>query len=250
MYTSEFPVESQVPTFEPTLLVGIVLVVLAVAVLAYVLGRYRGVSEGKDQWVKVPKTIHDAIKEKCVAAASAPSGELVRKTDQLLDEIEKRIGRVLDFGGRYAEVLKALVKAREGKPRVEEKKAAPAAPGAHDKPGHDDHGHDADGHGHDPAGHDQKPPPAPTNVTILGGHTLVVNPAPSAPPPAHPPHPPHPPAPEEPKPLEHDVYMQELRMAVVKFSDCWHRPECLDELTACQAQLTKTARKETPPSGG
>ena len=105
MYTSEFPVESPVPTFEPTLLVGIALVVLAVAVLAFVLGRYRGVCEGKDQWIKVPKTIHDAIREKCVAAASAPSGELVRKADQLVDEIEKRIGRVLDFGGPCAEAL-------------------------------------------------------------------------------------------------------------------------------------------------
>ena len=203
-----------------------------------------------ERYRDVPKTIHEAIKAKCVAATSAPSGELVSKTQELVEEIQRRIGPIVQFGGPCAKALKGLHEALKGEPPPEEK----------DKGGKDPHGHGgshapggehgapgahgaAIGHGgHDPSCRcDQCVvavlEAAAPNVTILGprigGQTVVI---------ANPPKPadPHHDEPAE-KVLDHKDFSRQVRMAVVDFSDFWSRGDCLLELERCQKALTETA---------
>jgi hypothetical protein len=247
VYQSEFPVDQPVPIFDPTLLVGLVLAALVIAVMAFAAGRLLGRKDKSQGYRDVPKTIHEAIKAKCVAATSAPSGELVSKTIELVEEIQRRIGPVVHFGGPCAKALKGLSEALKGEP-IDEKK--------------DRHGKDAHGYG---KGHDSGHKPggdhgagehgenhgatcrcdrcvalvlemAAPNLTILGprigGQTVVIA---NPPKPADPPH-------DEPaeKVLDHKDFSRHVRMAVVEFSDFWSRGDCLHELERCQLALTKT----------
>lgn len=240
MYQSEFPVDTPVPIFDPTLLAGIALVVLAVAILTYYVGKHVGGRGRDERWREAPKTIHEAIKAKCVAATSAPSGELLYKAQDLVEEVQRRIGPVLAFGGPAAKALKGITEALKGEPVEEKPKDKEKAKGGHGAHGKKDdkhgHGHD-DGHG----GHGHKSETelelAAANVTILGGQTLVLT--------GHRPghdadhgHDEH--EDEEPKVLDHKDYSRQVRMAVVEFSDFWSRGDCLNELQRCQAALTKT----------
>jgi hypothetical protein len=120
VYQSEFPVDTPVPIFDPTLLAGIALVVLAVAILTYYVGKHVGGRGRDERWREVPKTIHEAVKAKCVAATSAPSGELLYKAQELVEEVQRRIGPVLAFGGPCAKALKGVTEALKGEP-VEDK---------------------------------------------------------------------------------------------------------------------------------
>ncbi|EJL37236.1 hypothetical protein PMI01_00772 [Caulobacter sp. AP07] len=236
MYQSEFPVETPVPIFDPTLLAGIGLVVLAVAVLAYFVGKHVGGRGRDERWREVPKTIHEAIKAKCVAATSAPSGELLYKAQDLVEEVQRRIGPVLAFGGPCAKALKGVAEALKGEP-VEEKpkdKAKDAHGGKKDDPHGHGHGHD-DGHGG--ARKETELELAAANVTILGGQTLVL----TGHRPGHEPGHGHDKPEEEPKVLDHKDYSRQVRMAVVEFSDFWSRGDCLNELERCQKALTQTA---------
>lgn len=232
MYQSEFPVDTPVPIFDPTLLAGIALVVLAVAILTYYVGRHVGGRGRDERWREVPKTIHEAVKAKCVAATSAPSGELLYKAQDLVEEVQRRIGPVLAFGGPCHKALKGVTEALKGEPVEEKPKDKDKPKGAHgkkdDKHGHDDH------HG------GQKPETelelAAANVTILGGRTLVLTShRPAEPDHGHDAH-----EEEEPKVLDHKDYSRQVRMAVVEFSDFWSRGDCLNELQRCQTALTKT----------
>lgn len=260
MYQSEFPVETPVPIFDPTLLAGIALVVLAVAILTYYIGKHVGGRGRDDKWLDVPKTIHDAIKAKCVAATSAPSGELEFKAQELIEEVQRRIGPILTFGGPCAKALKVVQEALKGDPPEDKSKEKDKAKSAHDKKdgksgGHGGHGGPGDAHGHGAGhgdahgGHGPKPDVelelAAANVTILGGQTVVLT--------SH--RPPPPPLPggdgghggdkpveecECPPVLDRKDYSRQVRMAVVEFSDFWSRGDCLNELQRCQAALTKT----------
>lgn len=253
MYQSEFPVDTPVPIFDPTLLAGIALVVAAVAILAYFIGKHIGGRGRDEKWREAPKTIHEAIKAKCVAATSAPSGELLYKAQDLVEEVQRRIGPVLAFGGPCAKALKGVAEALKGEPPEEKPKEKDKSKGGHggahgkkdDKHGH---GHD-DGHGHGAHGH--KPETelelAAANVTILGGQTLVLT--------SHRPEPDHGHGhdeheDEEPKVLDHKDYSRQVRMAVVEFSDFWSRGDCLNELQRCQAALTKTEPFQKPGHKG
>jgi hypothetical protein len=252
VYQSEFPVDQPVPIFDPTLLVGLVLAALVIAIMAFAAGRLLGRKDKSQSYKDVPKTIHEAIKAKCVAATSAPSGELVSKTIELVEEVQRRIGPVVHFGGPCAKALKGLSEALKGEPPAEEK----------DKHGKDAHGH-GKGHdtGHKPGGdhgagdhgageHGESHgatcrcdhcvalvlETAAPNLTILGprigGQTVVIT---NPPKPADPHH-------EEPaeKVLDHKDFSRQVRMAVVEFSDFWSRGDCLHELERCQLALTKT----------
>ncbi|WP_165188406.1 hypothetical protein [Caulobacter soli] len=253
MYQSEFPVDTPVPIFDPTLLAGIALVVLAVAILTYYVGKHVGGRGRDDRWREIPKTIHEAIKAKCVAATSAPSGELLYKAQDLVEEVQRRIGPVLAFGGPCAKALKGVTEALKGEP-VEEKpkdkdKPKSAHGGAHGRKD-DKHGHD-DGHGggHGVGHKETELELAAANVTILGGQTLVL----TGHRPAHEPdhghgHDEH--EEEEPKVLDHKDYSRQVRMAVVEFSDFWSRGDCLNELQRCQAALTKTEPFKSKESDG
>jgi hypothetical protein len=242
VYQSDFPVDTPVPIFDPTLLAGIALIVLAVGVLTFYIGRHFGGRGRDERWRDVPKTIHEAIKAKCVAAASAPSGELMFKAQDLVEEVQRRIGPVLAFGGPCAKALKGIQEALKGEPPEDKAKDKPH--GAHPKGGHgkkeDKHGHGG-GHGHDD-GHGGKSEVelelAAANVTILGGQTVVLTGHRPAPEPGHDPHEPEE---EETKVLDHRDYARQVRMAVVEFSDFWSRGDCLNELQRCQQVLTETA---------
>ena len=240
MYQSEFPVDAPVPIFDPTLLAGIALVVLAVAILTFYLGRHVGGRGRDERWREVPKTIHEAIKAKCVAATSAPSGQLLHKAQDLVEEVQRRIGPVLAFGGPCAKALKGVTEALKGEPVESKPTDKPRAGhwGAEggkkdDKPGLDD-GHAGHGGGHKPEAELEL---AAANVTILGGQTLVL----TGPRPGHESGHGHD-APKEdaPKVLDHKDYSRQVRMAVVEFSDFWSRGDCLNELQRCQAVLTRT----------
>jgi uncharacterized protein YoxC len=244
VYTSEFPVESPVPTFEPTLLVGITLVVLAVAVLAFYLGKLAGKKD--ERWRDVPKTIHEAVKAKCVAATSAPSGELLLKAQELVEEVKGRVGPVLAFGSPAAEALKGIEKAINGETPADDKAKAKdkekdksKSKGEHGK-ADDKHGHGAghDDHGAHPAGgHDPDGSGRTSHFTIVGGHNVLVA---AHQPPPHPPH--HPPeeCPEPPVVIDHKEHIRQVRLAVVDFSDFWSRGDCLVDLQKCQKALTET----------
>ena len=241
MYQSEFPVETPVPIFDPTLLAGIALVVLAVAILTYYVGKHIGGRGRDDRWRDVPKTIHEAIKLKCVAATSAPSGELFYKAQDLVEEVQRRIGPILMFGGPSAKALKGVIEALKGEPIEDKPKDKDKPKGGHDKK---DDKHGGHGHGHgDAHGASHKSETelelAAANVTILGGQTLVL----TGHRPAHEPehghgHEEH--KDEEPKVLDHKDYARQVRMAVVEFSDFWSRGDCLNELERCQKALTHT----------
>jgi hypothetical protein len=243
VYQSEFPVETPIPIFDPTLLAGIGLAVLAVAVLTYFVGKHVGGRGRDERWRDVPKTIHEAIKAKCVAATSAPSGELLYKAQDLVEEVQRRIGPVLAFGGPCAKALKGVAEALKGEP-VEEKpkdKAKDVHGGRKDDPHGHGHGHD-DGHGG--ARKETELELAAANVTILGGQTLVL----TGHRPGHEPGHGHDKPEEEAKVLDHKDYSRQVRMAVVEFSDFWSRGDCLNELERCQKALTQTAPGLKKPS--
>jgi len=243
VYQSEFPVDTPVPIFDPTLLAGIALVVLAVAILTYFVGKHVGGRGRDERWREAPKTIHEAIKAKCVAATSAPSGELLYKAQDLVEEVQRRIGPVLAFGGPAAKALKGITEALKGE-TVEEKDKEKAK-GAHGGKKDDKHGHGHDdGHGHKPEVELER---AAANVTILGGRTLVLTGHRQEPDHGHG-HDEH--EDEEPKVLDHKDYTRQVRMAVVEFSDFWSRGDCLNELQRCQAALTKTDPFKTKESEG
>ncbi|WP_426032537.1 hypothetical protein [Caulobacter sp. DWP3-1-3b2] len=238
MYQSEFPVETPVPIFDPTLLAGIALVVAAVAILTYYVGKHVGGRGRDDRWRDVPRIIHEAIKLKCVAATSAPSGELFWKAQDLVEEVQRRVGPILMFGGPCAKALKGVSEALKGEPVEEKPKEKDKSKGAHDKK---DDKHGGHGHGHDAHGASHKAETelelTAANVTILGGQTLVL----TGRRPGHEPdhgHDEH--KDEEPKVLDHKDYARQVRMAVVEFSDFWSRGDCLKELERCQKVLTHT----------
>lgn len=239
MRQSEFPVEQPVPVFDPTLVFLLVLAGLAIMALAFFAGRLTGRSDKGEDRSQTPKIIHDAIRAKCVAASSAHSGELLAKTQDLIDEVRMRVGPLLAFGGPCGEAFERLDKAMTGK-RPEPKK--------------DDHGKGHGRQGHD--GHHEHAPPgscrddaagAPAkagvevlsrNVTLVGSQTVVLADAKPAPGDHHDHH-----HDDSTKPLEYKEHIQRLRLAVADFSDFWNRKTCLDELRACQKALN-----DTPPS--
>ncbi|MBO9708446.1 MAG: hypothetical protein J7521_09560 [Caulobacter sp.] len=237
MYQSDFPIDTPVPIFDPTLLAGIALIVLAVGVLTFYIGKHFGGRGRDERWRDVPKTIHEAIKAKCVAAASAPSGELMFKAQDLVEEVQRRIGPVLMFGGPCAKALKGIQEALKGEPPEDKDKSQ----GAHPKVGHakKDDRHGAQGHDEGHGGKSEvELELAAANVTILGGQTLVLT---SHRPPPEPGHDHHEPEEDATKVLDHRDYARQVRMAVVEFSDFWSRGDCLNELQRCQRVLTETA---------
>ena len=263
MYQSEFPVDQPVPIFDPTLLMGLILAAIVIAALAFAAGRLLGRKDNSERYRDVAKTIHEAIKAKCVAATSAPSGELVSKAQELVEEVDRRIGAVLKFGGPCAKAMKGLTEALKGEPAEEKDKGKDAHGHGHGHGG--SHGH---GHGHGPSGGDHGGhgggghgghvnhvghetscqcdrcvvavvEAAAPNVPILGprigGQTVVIS-NPAKPADDHHGHHDH-----DAKVLDHKDFSKQVRMAVVEFSDFWSRGDCIVELERCQALLISTA---------
>jgi hypothetical protein len=233
VYQSEFPVDQPVPVFDPTLVFLLVLAGLAIAGLAFIAGRLTARGDKGEKQGDVPKIIHEAVKAKCVAASSAHSGELVVRTQDLIDEVRQRVGPLLAFGGPCAKAFEHLGKAMKGEP-PEEKKKDDHAKG--DKPGAPQADHAPESHGRRDESKGRGEAEVDVlarNVTILAPQTVVIA---SPPKPGHDDH-----AKEDaPKPLDHKAYMQFLRLAVAEFSDVWNRPSCLREIQDCQKALTQT----------
>lgn len=283
VYQSEFPVETPVPIFDPTLLAGIALITLAVAALAFCAGRFTGRKGRDERWRDVPKTIHKAILARCVAATSAPTGELLRRAEELVAEVEARVGALIEFAA-CGKALKSLEKACQGQfPKPEAKhepKASKPCTCGHQAKEEGKHGHEAGqgcGGKAEPAPPSTCKAPAPCQCMIccvpvtVGGlalatpqvkisskQTVIVN-ANCAPVQAPNPQPhvctcgagahgkghedEHKPEP----PLEWSEHMRRLRLAVVEFADVWNSPDNLRLLERCQKQLTQT---EAAPRAG
>lgn len=249
VYQSEFPVDQPVPVFDPTLVFLLVLAGLAIIGLAFFAGRLTGRGDKGQKQSDAPKIIHEAIKAKCVAASSAHSGELVTKTQDLIDEVKLRIGPVLAFGGPCGKTFELLNKAMKGE-RPEDKKDDHGKGDKHGHgKGHDHKGHDKD-HAHADGGHHDDPKATPAkagvevlsrNVTIVGSQTVLLTDA-------KPGHGDHDPEDEGPKPLEYKEHIQLLRLAVAEFSDFWSRKTCLEELQACQKVLNETPKPADKPN--
>lgn len=277
MYQSEFPVETPVPIFDPTLLAGIALITLAVAALAFCAGRFTGRKGRDERWRDVPKTIHKAILARCVAATSAPTGELLRRAEELVAEVEARVGALIEFAA-CGKALKSLEKAclgqfpkPEAKPEPKVSKPCTCGHGAKEE---GKHGHEAE-----PAPSPACKAPAPCQCVIccvpvsVGGlalaspqvkisskQTVIVNAncAPAAAPAAKS-HACTCGAKPQDKgcedrgedkadpPLEWTEHMRRLRLAVVEFADVWNSPDNLRLLERCQRQLTHT--EPAPKSG-
>lgn len=270
MYQSEFPVETPVPIFDPTLLAGIALITLAVAALAFCAGRFTGRKGRDERWRDVPKTIHKAILVRCVAATSAPTGELLRRAEELVAEVEARVGALIEFAA-CGKALKSLEKACLGqfpKPEVKhEPKAHKPCTCGHQAREEGKHGHEA-APASAPSSTCKAPAPcqcviccvpvtvgglalATPQVKISSKQTVIVNancaPAQAPAPSAHvctcgaaahgksqeDEHKPEP-------PLEWSEHMRRLRLAVVEFADVWNSPDNLRLLERCQRQLTHT----------
>jgi len=250
VYQSEFPVDQPVPVYDPTLWFALILACLAIAALAFYAGRLTVAKKKTGEDHKVPETIHEAIKQKCVAASSAHSGELEIRARELIAEVRRRIGPLLDLGAVCDQTFERLEKAVAGEAPKE---------GGH---GHDDHGHDEHGHGehHDDHGHKPKADSLCSehgkprdkccggvevlsrNVTIVGSQTVLFAKEKSDHGADHGHH-------KSPKALDHKTFAQNLRLAVAAFADAWIHPDTLTTLKACRDALTETPPLLKPKTG-
>lgn len=250
MYQSEFPVDQPVPVYDPTLWFALILACLAIAALAFYAGRLTVAKKKSGDDGKVPDIIHEAIKQKCSAASSAHTGELEIKARELIAEVRRRIGPLLEFGAICNKAFESLEKAVDGVVPKEE---------AH---GHDEHGHDDHAHDDHQDGHDHKPKPdslcpehgkprdkccggvevLSRNVTIVGSQTVLFAKEKSDHGAGHG-------HAKTPKALDHKTFAQNLRLAVAAFADAWNQPETLTALKRCRDVLTETPPVSKPKSG-
>ncbi len=248
VYQSEFPLDQPVPVYDPTLWFALILACLAIAALAFYAGRLTVAKKKTTDDGKVPETIHEAIKQKCVAASSAHTGELEIRARELIAEVRRRIGPLLDLGAVCDTTFERLEKAVAGEVPKEEGHG-------HDVHGHDEHGHgdhhDDHAHGHS---HGHKPKAdslcpehgkprdkccggvevLSRNVTIVGSQTVLFAKEKSDHGGAEHGHA------KTPKALDHKTFAQNLRLAVAAFADAWIHPDTLTTLKACRDALTET----------
>jgi hypothetical protein len=220
VHQSAVPIETPVPILDPTLLVGVVLVVLTVALLAYYVGKYDGRRTRDERRRQVPKAIHEAIEARCVAATGAPPSELVHRAQELVEEIQWRIGPLLVFGGPGAKALEGMVEALKGEP-AEDRATGVLGGAKDDKAGQEGH-------------KEAELELATVAVTTPGSQALAVaglRPGSEG----------FGASEHETKALDQKGYSRQVRMAVVEFSDFWSRGDCLNELELCQKALAQTA---------
>lgn len=229
VHQSKFPVETPIPILDPTLLLGILLMVLTVALLAYYVGKYDGRRTRDEHRRAVPKAIHEAIMAKCVAATSAPPSELLDRARALVEEVQWRIGPVLAFGGPCARALADMTEALTGEP-VEEGRGVLV--GKKD---------DKANLGHGGVHKEAELELATANAAIPGGQTLALA---GLRPGFEPGQGSDRSKEEEAGILDPKDYSRQVHMAVVEFSDFWSRGDCLNELEHCQKALAQTS---SPP---
>lgn len=237
MYPSDFEAADAVFTAQdetlflglpPLLAVILFLLLLAVAVGMFFLGRWHSEQSGDNDADRAPDDIHRAILNASMAAMAASSDELKSRAKALRTAIDDHLGAVLEVGKGVNGPVKELDAALKG-----EIKEPPKT----DPKDHGDHGHDHPRPATLPAG----VPPVTVNQIFVGGVT---------PPAQHPPHDDHhgdhkPPKPRpEPKPETRPMtgpeQIEALSKAVRAFHDHWSRgPERIRELREARRALSR-----------
>lgn len=236
MYPSDFetadavftPAEDSLFLGLPPLLALIVfLLLLAIAVGMYFLGRWQAEQTGGSDVDRAPEEIHRVILNASLAAMGASSDELKSRAKALRTALDDHLGPVLEIGKGVTGPVKDLDAALKGEiketPKAEDKK-------------HDDKHHDHD-HGHGPQIVSAAVPPVTVNQIFVGG---------PPPPPAPPPHgghdgghPPEKPKPET-RPMTGPEQIDALSKAVRAFHDHWSRgPERIRELRDARRALSR-----------
>lgn len=249
MYPSDFETADAVFTpAEDSLFLGLppllaliaFLLLLAIAVGMYFLGRWQAAQDGGGDADRAPREIYEVIRRYAADARSAGSNELKSKAETLERKIEEYLGPLLVIGRDLAGLTKALKQAGEGKieePVKPEPKAEPkaATPGACT----------CGGHG---TVRGCVCPPASVSLTqvFVGGAPVAGPHAPHAP---HAESAAHAPAraedkPAPPKTVKRDMTHQEqidaLDKAVRAFNDHWlNRDGRVSELKAAQRALNR-----------
>jgi len=264
MYPSDFnAAESVYAPVEDTLFLGLppllaallVLLILAVAAGAYMMGQRRLGQSGGSDADKAPAEIYEVILRYASAARAASSNELKQKAEVLDRKIEEYLGPVIVVGKELGGLVKALKQAGEGK--IDE----PAKP----EPRHDhEPGHKSCacggagtprgctcGGGH---GHPATAQPVSINQIYIGGtpvaHSSGHDHAAHE---AEPPKGDKPEAKSEPKTVKRDLSHREqveaLDKAVRALNDYWlDRDKRIAELKAAQAALNRRPPSSELPS--
>lgn len=204
---------------EPIMLVSALLVLLAVAALAYLVGSRR--LTGKSASDEVTDRIHARILKASQAALSADSSQLKHKAEELAALVAKLLGPVIKVGSGVGGPLKLLDEALKGKIKVAA--SHDTTPVAYDKRDDALNGGGGGGSGGGAA--------ASSHVTIISLPFSVASHG-AHPSPAEPAHPPvaahasvHPAAPEETRDMTSEEQTDALARAVRKFNDHWSRSD-------------------------
>lgn len=227
--------------FDPAFLIGLILLVLAVAAAMYLFGRWRGgEGSGSDD---APAEIHAAILKLSGAAMGADSNHLRGRVQALRDLIERLLGPVLTLNTGLSDALEDMDRAIEGKPKSEH---------GHGHGGQD-HGHGGDGHAKGAGGHggaSHKPAhddhasgsaAAASSTIAVIGLPIHIHTAPEAAPAHGGGH-----GETHPKALTHDEQTSALALAARRFHDHWSRSDLrIRELRAARAALSRR-----PPADG
>lgn len=246
MYPSDFETADAVFTpaddslflgLPPLLALIFFLLLLAIAVGMYFLGRWQAEQTGGLDVDRAPEEIHRAVLNASMAAMAASSDELKSRAKALRTALDDHLGPVLEIGKGITGPVKELDAALKGEiketPKAEDKK-------------HDDKHHDH-GHGHHPQVLSGTVPPVTVNQIFVGG---------PPPAPVHPPHgghgghddhkhdKPKPDPKPETRPMTGPEQIDALSKAVRAFHDHWSRgPERIRELREARRALS---RRPTP----
>lgn len=227
-YPADFSAGADLAPVEPTLMLGLpplllallLIVALGFLALGWAIGRLRPTEEdtAPGLWKAIDTPLQTAMK--------ANSDQLPGAARIVKSVIEARLGPVLTLAGGLSGPLRQIAAALGDS----------HANHGHDG-GHDDHGHDADpGHGHDHGHHDAAPAHdaphaghAASGVTVIQTGSVLLAPAPSS----------HRPTPAKPVPTPAQR-LAALRQAVSDLNDHWCRKdERLADLRAARRALNR-----------
>ena len=196
---------------EPIVAGLFLLLLLGVAVLAWLMGRREGAAAGPDE---APKEIHKRVLKAAQAALSAPSDRLHEKAKALRAVIEDLLGPVIVVANGMGAKVKALDEALKGEVK-DETKPAPSG-----------------------GGKTEAVSAAASPVTV--NTVTVISPAP-APPAADK---------AKTRKLSHDEQVEAIAKAVRAFHDHWSQTGVrIDELKAARAALSRMPPREAGHGG-
>lgn len=225
--------------FDPAFLIGLILLVLAVAAAMYLFGRWRGgEGSGSDD---APAEIHAAILKASRAAMAADSNDLRGRAQTLRDLIERLLGPLLVLNKGMSGALKDMDAALKGDIKDDHGHGGGHGGGhgsdhgsGHHKTSHDDHHSATPGPGGGSAA-------AASSTIAVIGHPIHIHAAPE-PAPAHAPHASH----GETRKMTHDEQTNALALSVRQFNDYWSK----SDLRVRELRAARTALSQRPPMDG